>query len=53
VEPASFGAETILIKPVPAATLVAAVGRCFGIAPVVDLAPLPPPGPRAPSPDLV
>jgi DNA-binding response OmpR family regulator len=52
VEPASFGAETILIKPVPAATLVGAVGRCFGIAPAVDVAPLPTSGPRAPSPGV-
>ncbi len=33
VEPASFGAEVILIKPVEADVLLAAVGRCFGATP--------------------
>ena len=33
VEPASFGAEVILIKPVEADVLLAAVGRCFGTTP--------------------
>src|SRR5206468_12622125 len=30
VEPASFGAEAILVKPVAADLLLTAVGRCFG-----------------------
>jgi DNA-binding response OmpR family regulator len=32
VEPASFGAEAILVKPVAPDKLLAAVGRCFGTA---------------------
>jgi DNA-binding response OmpR family regulator len=30
VEPASFGAEVILVKPVPPDKLLAAVAHCFG-----------------------
>ena len=33
VDPATFGAETILIKPVRTDILVGAVARCFGDAP--------------------
>jgi hypothetical protein len=33
VEPSSFGAEAILLKPVAADDLLAAVGNCFDDAP--------------------
>lgn len=41
VDPASFGAETILIKPVDVGTLLGSVGRCFGAGPEAEL-PVPP-----------
>ena len=37
VDPASFGAETILIKPVDVSALLGSVGRCFGARQGVEL----------------
>lgn len=48
IDPASFGAEEILLKPVDPAHLLAAVARCFGAESVGDLYPLPAAGPDAP-----
>lgn len=42
LDPGTFGAETILVKPVPADVLIDAVDRCFGDAPSP---PSPPAGP--------
>lgn len=50
VEPASFGAEVILVKPVEADTLLGAVAHCFGTSSPETSLPLPgvtPVGPTA------
>lgn len=49
VEPASFGAEVILIKPVPADRLLQAVGHCFGSTPPDTLLTVPAGGPAVPA----
>jgi DNA-binding response OmpR family regulator len=51
VDPASFGAETILVKPVEPRTLLSAVERCFGGAPTDSAVPLPTPSPVRVAPD--
>lgn len=37
LDPATFGAEAILLKPVPADVLIDAVARCFGDAPLAPM----------------
>jgi hypothetical protein len=48
VEPASFGAEVILVKPVAAGRLLDAVGRCFRATPPDSALTTPTPSPVAP-----
>ena len=48
VEPASFGAEVILIKPVLADSLLEAVGHCFRMTPPDRMLTVPAGGPVAP-----
>jgi DNA-binding response OmpR family regulator len=49
VDPSSFGAETILAKPVAAERLLAAVGHCFGTTPASLVLAAPTDLPAAPS----
>ena len=49
VEPASFGAEVILIKPVPAHSLLDAVGHCFRATPASEVLTVPAGAPVAPA----
>jgi two-component system response regulator MprA len=49
VDPASFGATEILLKPVSSETLLAAVGRCFSAPPPLALLALPLATPTAPT----
>jgi DNA-binding response OmpR family regulator len=49
VEPASFGAEVILIKPVQPQSLLDAVARCFGTTSPETSLPLPGLAPLAPT----
>jgi two-component system phosphate regulon response regulator OmpR len=48
-DPASFGAEAILFKPVTPRALIAAVGRCFGSTTPNEVLTLPSSGPTAPA----
>jgi DNA-binding response OmpR family regulator len=48
-DPASFGAEAILFKPVTPRALIAAVGRCFGSSTPDEVLTLPSTGPTAPA----
>lgn len=49
VEPSSFGAEVILIKPVEANTLLSAVAHCFGTSSPETSLPLPGVAPIGPT----
>jgi DNA-binding response OmpR family regulator len=49
VEPASFGAEVILIKPVSADRLLEAVGHCFRSTPSGTMLPVPVASPVVPA----
>lgn len=49
VEPSSFGAEVVLIKPVDERTLLGAVAHCFGTASDEPSLPLPSGAPIAPA----
>jgi DNA-binding response OmpR family regulator len=49
VEPASFGAEVILIKPVSADRLLEAVGHCFRSTPPGTMLPVPVASPVVPA----
>jgi DNA-binding response OmpR family regulator len=49
VDPASFGAEVILLKPIAPKELLDAVAHCFRAAPAKPLLPLPATGSRKPT----